>query len=132
MGIRLEFLTLQPGTSAPANLYLKAQAGFVTVSGADSLKDVHHLGVGAIVTKNRFQDSYLEVGWGRTDLFMSKPRGRWKIDGYLSWKLPKVSGKDTGVSFFAQMLVDTDLGYGADSVQSFIGFNYSLNNLFKQ
>jgi hypothetical protein len=124
MGLRWEFLTLQPGSDSPANLYFKAQAGFLTVAGAPAVKDVHHLGIGATVTKNSFMDSHFEVGWGRTDLFQSKPRGRWKVDGYLQWRIAS-----TPFSFFAQAIVDSDLGYGADSVQSYVGFNFSLDQL---
>jgi hypothetical protein len=126
MGLRYEFLTLQPGSGSPANVYLKAQAGFLTVAGASSLKDIHHLGIGAVVTKNDYSGSYLEVGWGRNDLFQSRPRGRWQIDGYLQRRIAS-----TPFSFFAQVVVDTDLGYGADGVQSYIGFNLSLDQLVK-
>ncbi len=126
MGLRYEFLTLQPGSGLPANVYLKAEAGFLTVAGAPSLKDNHHLGIGATVTKNDYAGSYLEVGWGRNDLFQSRPRGRWQIDGYLQKRIAS-----TPFSFFAQIVVDTDLGYGADGVQSYIGFNFNIDCLGK-
>jgi hypothetical protein len=122
LGLRYEFLTLQTGTSAPANLYLKAQAGFVSVAhSGDDVKDIHHLGVGALVTKGDFEGSHLEVGWGRNDLFVVKPRGRLKVDGYLSKKITPT------LSVFAQLVADVDGGPHADGMQSFIGFDWNLD-----
>jgi hypothetical protein len=120
-GFRYEFLSLQPGSISPANLYLKAQAGFLTVSGAPSAaKAVHHVGLGATITKGDFQGSYLEFGFGRNDLFAQNRLSRWKVDGYLSRLITK------GISFFAQINVDTDIGPGADSIQSYLGFDFDL------
>ena len=76
-----------------------------------------------IITKGICQNSYLEAGYGRTDLFLTNKRSRKKIDGYGEVELGK------GWSFFAQMLVDTDIGNGSDAVQSYIGFNYNLKKL---
>jgi len=102
MGLRYEFLPLNPDSSTPANLYFKAQAGFLIVSGApDSASDLHHFGLGAIATKGDFQGSYLEAGYGRSDILQFNRRRRFKVDGYLERRLG-----DSGVSFFAQMLVD--------------------------
>jgi hypothetical protein len=123
-GLRYEFLTLQPRSLSPANLYVKAQAGFLTVSGtAGAAKAVHHVGLGAVATKGGFQDSYLEFGFGRNDLFAEHRLSRWKVDAYLSKAL------SNGVSFFVQMTVDTDIGPGADSIQSFLGFNFDLKRI---
>jgi len=123
-GFRYEFLSLHPGSISPANLYLKAQAGFLTVSGAPSAaKAVHHVGLGAITTKGDFQGSYLEFGFGRNDLFAQKRLSRWKVDAYLSKRITKV------ISLFAQITVDTDIGPGADSIQSYLGFHFDLRKL---
>lgn len=122
-GLRWEFLGLQQQSSAPANLYVKAQAGFVDVAGLKGpAKAEHHIGAGAVATSGDFRDSYLEVGWGRSDIFQQN-HGRWKIDAYLERKLTK------GISIFAQINVDTHLGRGSDAVQSYIGFNYDLSKL---
>lgn len=126
-GLRWEFMQLQPGDT-PINLYLKGQAGFISVAGNPRLADSHHVGFGLIVPKGSFTDSYLEAGFGRTDLFLTNKRKRFKIDGYLQKKIPKL----TWASFFAQMLVDTDLGQGSDAVQSYIGFNVSLDCLWTE
>jgi hypothetical protein len=121
MGVRYEFLTLQTGAKTPTSLYLKAQAGFATVTNSgDSAKDIHHIGIGALATKGDFEGSYLEAGLGRTDLFADKKRWRAKLDGYLSRKL------NGTVSIFARFMVDTDLGPHADSFQTYIGFNFNL------
>ena len=124
-GFRYEFFSLQPRSLSPANLYLKAQAGFLTVSGAPSAaKAIHHVGLGAIATKGVFQDSYLEFGFGRNDLFAQKRLRRWKVDGFVSRRLTQ------GISFFAQITVDTDIGPGSDSIQSYVGFDFDLRRLY--
>jgi hypothetical protein len=129
MGLRWEFLPLNiPGSydGTPANLYLKAQAGFLKVSGQpDSALALYHVALGAIATKGLFQDSYLEAGWGRSDLFQVNRRRRFKVDAYLSRKIAPTKLKVV-MSFFAQINVDTDLGPGADSIQSYIGFNFDI------
>ncbi len=130
-GLRWEFASVQMKAFDTANLYLKGQAGFLTVAGsADDVKDAHHVALGAIATKGNFQGSYLEFGFGRTDLFAEKPRDRWKVDGFLSWPLPGKLG-DWGARFFVQMTVDADLGSGADSVQSYFGFDFDLRKVSK-
>jgi|SRR3954470_1617506 hypothetical protein len=123
-GFRWEFLQLKP-ISTPINLYLKGQAGFISVSGNPRLADAHHVAFGLTIPKGDLTGSYLEAGFGRTDLFLTNKRRRFKIDGYFQKQI-----KDTAFSFFAQMLVDTDLGQGSDAVQSYIGFNTDVQCLF--
>jgi hypothetical protein len=129
MGIRWEFATLNKNLLSSARAYFKAQAGFLSVTDAgDDAFDMHHIALGVIATKGRFQNSYLEVGWGRTDLFLENKRRRFKVDGYLSW--------DFGHKIFdwlrpfAQITVDSDLGRGSDSIQTYIGFDFNLKCLF--
>ena len=126
MGLRYEFLGLNQKGHHPANLYIKGQLGFLTVSnnGGDVL-DMHHLGLGAIATKGPFQGSYLEVGWGRSDIFALHRRRRFKIDGYLEHNIGK------GISFFTQLFVDSDFGRGSDAIQTFIGLNFDLPEVVK-
>lgn len=120
-GFRYEFMSLQPRSDSRANLYFKAQAGFLTAVGAPSAaKALHHVGLGALVTKGPYEGSYLEAGFGRNDLFAEKRLSRWKVDAFLSHELPQ------GLSFFAQITVDTDIGHGSDSIQSYLGFAYDL------
>jgi hypothetical protein len=126
-GVRYEFLTLNKGRRHTANLYFKGQLGFLKVSSAPGdAVDMHHVGFGAIATREKFQGSYLEFGIGRNDLVLNhdaKKIGAWnrkKIDGYLS---TKIAGP---VSFFAQMVVDSDFGPGSDSVQTYFGLEFDL------
>jgi hypothetical protein len=120
-GFRYEFLSLQPRTLSPANLYMKAQAGFLTAVGTPSAaKALHQVGLGAIVTKGLYEDSYLEAGFGRNDLFAENRLSRWKVDAFLSRRLGR------GVSFFVQLNVDTDIGPGSDSIQTYLGFDLDL------
>lgn len=130
MGLRYEFRELQKDSANPAILYFKAQAGFLSLAGAPgSSLAMHHLAFGAISTKGRFQDSYLEAGWGRSDTFATSKHNRLKIDGYLQWEIPKVS-QSTGLSAFAQLWVDTHFHHyrgGSDAIQSFVGINYDLD-----
>ena len=132
VGLRWEFLPLNnlaglDGT--PANLYFKAEAGFLRVSGQpDSALAMHRIALGAIASKGIWQNSYLEAGWGRSDVFQVNRRRRLRVDGYLSRQIaPAVL--DGAVSFFARINVDTDLGPGADSIQSYVGFNFNIGKL---
>ena len=116
-GFRYEFLPLQP----PASLYLKAQSGFLKVSGAPgNALGAGVVASGAIVTNGIFTGSYLEAGWGWSDVFQVNPRRRLKVTGYLQKDLGR------GVSMFVEMLVDTDLGPGSDSLQTYVGLNFDL------
>jgi len=128
VGARWEFATLNGGHESPARAYLKAQAGFLTVTnGIDDVYDVHHVAAGLIATKGRFKDSYFELGFGRTDLFAENRRRRFKVDGFLSWKV----GNLELLRPFAQIKVDTDLGRGSDSIQSYFGIDFDLDCLFR-
>ncbi|MBM3786145.1 MAG: hypothetical protein FJW30_17435 [Acidobacteria bacterium] len=123
-GFRYEFLGLQQQSSNPANLYVNAKAGFLNVAGLGAdLANLSHIGIGAVATKGDFQDSHLEVGVGRSDLYKVNPNRRLKIDGYIQRTLPRTGN---ALSFFVQMLVDADGGKGADSVQTYVGVNIDL------
>lgn len=120
-GLRYEFYSVGQETDYPANLYLKGQLGLAQVAhGPDDAADMHHIGGGLILTKSPYQGSYFDVGYGRSDVFGSRRRRRVKWDGFLSRQITK------GISFFAQIFVDSDFGRGSDSVQSFFGFDFDL------
>ena len=126
-GLRYEFATLNKESQYPARVYAKAQAGFLKVVGRpDDVVNLHHIGLGAILTKGSFSGSYIEAGVARNDLFQSKRNGRLLVDALVSREI------GAGVSFFAQMILDSDLGPGADSVQSYFGFDFDLNEMFTQ
>jgi len=127
-GLRWEFATVQRAESDAAKVYFKAQAGFLSVarSGGDVL-DSHHVGFGVLAVRGRFEGSHLEVGFGRSDVFLIHPRRRLKIDGLLSM------GRAEGLGLirpFVQFTVDSDLGSGADSIQSFLGVDFDVARLF--
>lgn len=122
-GLRWEIAALHPGGSHPARLYLKAQAGFLSVAGVGGdVVEVSHGGAGLYIVDGDYRDSYFEIGFGKTDLFQDRSGHRWKLDGLLSfpWRL----GRKRAIHAFLQMTVDTDLGSGADSVQSYVGFDF--------
>jgi hypothetical protein len=126
MGLRYEFKELERDSASPARLYLKAQAGFLSIAGASGgTYALHHLALGAIATKGRFQGSYLEAGWGRSDTFATLQHRRVKVDGYLQWT-PKVT-KSAGLSAFTQLFVDTSLGRRGNAIQTYVGINYDLD-----
>ncbi len=127
-GLRYEFLALQRESASPAKVYLKAQAGFASVAGGDSdVADMHHVGLGVIATKGVFRGSYIEAGWGRSDVFHSHRRGRAKVEACLERSIHSAGGP---LSFFVRMAVDTDLRSGADAVQTSVGFRLDVGRLW--
>ena len=136
-GLRFEFLSLQQNSDIPANLYLKAEAGFLDLAGTSgSALDMHKIALGATATRGRLQDSYLEAGWGRSDVFTTNKRRRLKVDGTLELQLSDPQKADStatkiasGTSFFARITVDSDLGPGSDAIQSYIGFKFNLTQI---
>jgi hypothetical protein len=124
-GFRFEFLPLHPGGENPARLYFKAEAGFLSLaqSGGD-IYDVHHIGLGALSTGGKFAGSYFELGYGRNDVFRLNRYRRGIVDGMLTW------GTSRKIRPFVQMVLDSDLGKGADSVQTFMGLSFDLGEIF--
>jgi len=120
LGLRYEFADL-----IGARAYVKAQAGFLAVKDAGGgVRDVHHVAIGAIVNRESLNGSYLEIGFGRSDLFDSRRRRRFKIDAHLTG--PIRIEKLAWIKPFFQIVIDTDLGYGTDSIQSYFGFDVDL------
>ena len=80
--------------------------------------------------KSAFAGSYLEVGWGRTQLFdnpsITNHWRRLKIDGHLSLAL---AGPMSG---FVQLYSDFDPSRkSADSMQTFFGLAFEVGEFFK-
>jgi len=127
-GARLEFYTVGRNSRSPANLYLKSEAGFLVVAGAGKLSPNHtSIALGLTATSGRFRDSFLDTGYGCTKLFVTNPKSRWKIHGYLTWdSFGEMASRY--VRAFAEMTVDSDLGPGADSVQSYFGINFDIQS----
>ena len=156
LGARWELLTLQRGTSSPTKFYVTGQLGVVMLDGQASaptadpnnrkVVDIrrayreHHVGAGWLAPSGSFAGSYLEIGWGITDLFNTDPDGkvRWnrlKVDAHLSFPLsiPFTGMKWTkGPRVFAQLFSDFDPSHkSSDSMQTFIGLDFDVRDLFK-
>jgi hypothetical protein len=145
---RFEFLTLRASGENRSSLYATAVFGAMLLDDrSDRAAGAHEVGLGLNVTNGGFIGSHLEMGWGKTDLFVPKfegpqaaQRGHWnrlKVDGYLSFaparalasyitfweKLPRI---------FLQVYSDFDIGGSdADSVQTFIGLELPVDAFFK-
>jgi hypothetical protein len=137
VGGRFELATLQ-ADGVPAKLYATVRTGVMMLNGeAKSDGQVfashhayraHHVGGGLLMPDGRFQGSLLEVGFGRTDIFdnvrITNHWRRLKIDGSLQIK---VKG---AMYAFAQLYADFDpTGKAADSVQTFYGLSFSVQDL---
>jgi len=69
LGFRYEFYEL-PADSVPGSVYVSCSAGSIFILGVgDKALDHHHCGIGAIVTRGRFRQSYVEYGRGRSEIF---------------------------------------------------------------
>jgi hypothetical protein len=127
MGLRAEFLTLrQDSASAAAKLYVKGQLGLLTVAGrGGDAVDIHHAALGLILTHGDLAGSYVEAGYGKNALFHVHP-SRYKIDGFLTY-----GKEDATIKPFAQVVIDTDFGRGAESIQTYFGLDIDIARVFK-
>jgi hypothetical protein len=129
LGVRFEFLQVHDETDHTGTWFARAQAGFVTV--ADSSKNLvhnHTLGVGIMITHDRFRGSYLELGGTRNELYATGSRLRYRVDGLLIWEAQPFE-KDLGIHPYVRMIVEDDLGDAADSVQVYVGFSFDAARL---
>ena len=141
VGIRAELLTLQAGTGFPAKVYATGRMGVMMLNGkvkkpdgteikADHGYRAHHVGAGLLMSNSKFEGSYLEVGWGRTELFgnpdITNQWRRLKIDGVILFEVAK------GTRGFVQLYSDFDpSGKSADSIQTFFGVDFAIGEFFK-
>jgi hypothetical protein len=126
VGVRVELGQLNMPGLHPAAVYVNVQPGFLEVAGSDGdAKAAHHIGIGAQAVGGAMQGSYLEVGYGKTDLFIVNRDRRFKFDGMLVRRLG-----ETGFSLFAQLYADVDMKDGSDSIQSYFGLNFDVSKLF--
>jgi hypothetical protein len=127
-GARWEFPAIQRLGGNSARPYLNAQFGFLAVAGSGAgAIGMQHLAVGLVATTGRFMESHLEVGVGRTGLFL-QPNSRLKVDAYLEWD-SKVFAVIKARPF-VQLAVDSDHGPGADSIETYIGLKFDLDKIF--
>jgi hypothetical protein len=127
LGTRCDFYAVHPGTPWTSVIYAMAEYGFLTVAGlGQDVVDESRYGLGAECVTGDLRGSHLEIAYGRTDLFTSHHMTRLKLDGELQWTGKAM--RALGMSMFAQITVDSDIGPGSDSVQSYLGFNFDLSN----
>ncbi len=126
-GLRYEFRSLESrdASDVPSGvLYLIGQLGFLSVADSgDDLIDNHLVGIGAAATEGNFRNSFLELGWGRTQLYGDKSDDRFKVRAGVNWEV------STTMRGFAMIVIDTDFGSGSDSVQSYIGMSFDIGQL---
>jgi hypothetical protein len=127
---RVEFGTLQAGTLSPARVYVAARLGFIALEEAPSVFKSFQLGLGLRASDGVFKDSYFELGFGRNELFSDSHTKRLKIDGLLNFSLDAIPGIGESPHFFVEMLIDNNLGRGADSVQTVFGIDVDLKKAF--
>jgi hypothetical protein len=128
---RLEFATLQAGSSTPTKLYVTARFGFIALDEAPRVFKNHHVGIGLLADDGPFAGSTLEVAWGMNEMLSGRQWNRFKLDGLLTFSLDGIPGiRDKG-SFFIEMFIDNDLqGPTADSVQTFLGMDLDIRKFF--
>jgi hypothetical protein len=125
-GLRAELLQLRPDSEgATSRLYVKGQLGFLTVANnGDDVIDMHHVALGIVMSRGLLQDSYVEMGYGRNDVFSDR-HSRFKVDAMMSLDINKP------ITPFAQIVVDADFGGRPDSIRSYFGFDINVKELFK-
>jgi hypothetical protein len=128
-GLRWEFPAIQRTGGSTARPYLNAQFGFLTIAGSGAgAIGMHHLGLGLVATTGRFLHSHLEVGFGRTGLYLRQPDRRLKVDGYLEWESKVFAVMKARP--FVQLTVDSGHGTGAASVETYLGLKFDLDKIF--
>jgi len=141
-GLRWEFLPLhtllQNDEADRARMYLKAQYGAIAVRGGGDSADQSLYAIGALAVSGPLEGSYLEVGFGRNDLFHTRRGRRLKIDGFLSVRpdyIPLLgypfAKSDLRIRPFAQLTADVDGGSGSDSYQTYFGFDFTFGKKSK-
>lgn len=126
VGLRAELFQLG-AERAHSNFYVKGQLGFLSAAGkGGDLIDIHHVGVGLILSETPMRESYFEIGYGRNDLFEKKYR-RTKIDGFLTFS----RNDNAHIKPFFQFTVDSDFGGGSDNIQTYFGLDIDVLEFFK-
>lgn len=134
---RVEFASLQKGDAFGAKVYATMRLGAMVLQDAPEAFRAHHLGAGILTTRGPFEGSYLEAGWGKTELFLpndGKPKwNRMKLDAMVSFPLfgiflDRAKNWARAPRMFAQMYADFDRHDGAaDSIQTFVGIDFNLS-----
>lgn len=160
-GGRLELATLQSGTRFPIRLYATGVLGVMMLDdNTNRAIGAHHIGGGLLSPSGFIGGSYLEVGWGKSDLFLpvddlpdapgnppavprDPPRatGHWnrlKVDAYLRFEVARMFTErlqfwKRAPKFFIHLHSDFDpLGADADSIQTFVGAELAVDQFFRR
>jgi hypothetical protein len=134
IGARYETALLQTTTDSPARIFVNLQFGFLSVSGSgtDAI-NMDQLAVGAIAVNGMFQQSFLEIGVGKDDLFQRNKNHRLIIDGYLTVDphyipgFKNTVGAGSRIRPFIELTGNFDGGHGSDSVQTYFGLNFNFD-----
>jgi hypothetical protein len=129
LGLRAELLSINVGRPDPARVYLKLQAGFLSIAqGGGDVFDVHRIALGVLAIGGRYEGSYMEAGYGRNDVFRLNRYRRVMVTGHLTWG--SEHWRKRGLRPFVSIFVDGDASTGADSVQTSIGMNFDIDKIF--
>ena len=138
---RVEIATIEPDSEFATRVYLTGRFGMMMLTEGDGYAaEAHHVGIGIGSVAGKFDGSFLEVGWGKTELFAPVSDRQWnrlKLDALLTipflqsiterarfWRMQP--------RFFIQLYGDFDPGgKAADSIQTFIGFDMPIGDLLK-
>lgn len=117
----------RPGQAA----YLRLELGGIAASeGNGDLIDMSFYGAGWERTTGRWQNSYLECGGGRSDVFARDSRGRrFKGRMGIEYSLSPVGDDRSLSSIFVQARVDTDFKSGPDGVRLLYGLRLDAQNV---
>lgn len=128
---RLEFLTLQTQSNSPIRVYVTGRLGFIALSGSETVYKNLELGGGFLLDgQGPFAGSYLDLGWGRNELFQQAGWKRFKVDGTLVFSLEKIPTQEA-TSFFIRMRLDNDVrGNAADAIQTMYGLSWDIGSIF--
>jgi hypothetical protein len=138
---RIELLTIEPDSPFATRLYATGRFGIMMLTeGEGYAAEAHHFGVGLRAIGGKFEDSFFEVGWGKTELFAPVSGSGWnrlKFDGLLA--VPFLQGIfdrakfwQTQPRFLIQLYADFDPGRrAADSVQTFIGLDVPIGDILR-
>lgn len=128
---KADFLT---NKVAPGAIYFGYEKAGVAVEDDDEdVADISSLHIGYVITEGSFRGSFLEYGIGQNDIFENDTDSRRKIKArvvYTGIGLFGVTSKQN-IRFFMQTNLDADSGDGADSIQTYVGFSFPFDTIFK-
>lgn len=124
VGLRYEFLELGDRQAAPGALYVSIEQGFASVEHTDDLAEINQVALGAVATRGKYMNSFIEYGRGKNELFTQEPDSRSRVRVHVERNFSNWVG-----SVFLETEVDFDSATGSDSVRTKIGINFSLSEL---